>query len=107
MLGIAQEDTDAAKPQTKDKVAETTQVKLPVGNRVVDAVLDGVKVDEAKRDAYVNLIQTALMVDDAIALSQLLDEIKDDADLKVAIWSMLPSQDRSAIKKHEAERRAA
>jgi hypothetical protein len=110
MLGIAQEDTDAAKPQTANKVAETTQVRLPEpkkGTRVVDAVLDGVTFDPMIRDKYVDHIKTALMVDDQIALSEMLDELKNDSDMSVAVWAELPSPDRRAIKEFQAARAAA
>jgi hypothetical protein len=105
MVGIAQEDTDAAKPQTKDKVAETEQVRMPT--KVTAAALVGEKFDEDDRAKYVDLIQTALMVDDQGALAELLDELRSDAVLKIAVWDKLPSADRSAIKRFEAERRAA
>ncbi len=105
-LGIAQEDTDAAKPQTANKVAETQQVRLPEkkGTRVVDAVLDGVKFDPAMRDSYVDKLKTSLMVDDQVALAELLNELKGDSDMSVAVWAELPSQDRRAIKEFQAAR---
>jgi hypothetical protein len=109
MLGIAQEDTDAAKPQTANKVAETQQVRLPEPKsaKVTTAALVGEKFDEEQRDKYADLIKTALMVDDLGALAELLDELRSDATMKIAVWDVLPSSDRSAIKRFEAERRAA
>jgi hypothetical protein len=54
-----------------------------------------------------DLIGTALMVDDNGALAELLDEIKDDHELKLSVWAKLNSADRSAIKAFEASRREA
>lgn len=109
MLGIAQEDTDAAKPQTANKVAETTPARLPKPINPVDSALEGVSVDESAREAYANGLINAVELDDPGALAELLDELRDDADMKLAVWKTLQphSAIRAAIKQFEKARVAA
>jgi len=74
------------------------------GTRVIDAALEGVKIDEKERDAYVHAITAALISEDMTLLDETLDELTDQ-EMKMAVWSKLDSKDRSFIKKHQAERR--
>lgn len=93
--------------QGQDSESESHEIAKPKekkGTRVVDAALEGVKVDEGMVDRYVGLIGTALMVEDDAALGELLDELKTEHDMKIAVWARLNSADRSAIKKFEAGR---
>jgi hypothetical protein len=94
--------------QGADSESESHTIAAPKkGTRVVDAVLDGEKVDQEQVQKYLDLIGTALMVDDNGALAELLDELKDDHALKLGVWAKLNSADRSAIKAFEASRREA
>lgn len=83
----------------------------PVGekkdNSVAGAVLDGEKFDAPMRDNYLNGILVAISTEDDAGLAQLLDELKADPIMKVAIWHKLGSRERSFIKSFEAQRQAA
>ena len=68
------------------------------GTRVVDAVLDGVKVDPGKISEYSAGIKAALFNEDAMGLLQLVDEIKSDHELTIAVWAELNSVERRQIK---------
>lgn len=91
----------------QDSEQESHVITEKKSAKVTTAALVGEKIDEDQRAKYVDLIQTALMVDDNGALAELLDELRSDAVMKIAVWDKLPSQDRSAIKRFEAERRSA
>jgi hypothetical protein len=83
----------------------------PVGEkrdtRAVTAALDGIKVDQNRVSEYVAGIQSAVFNEDPHGLAELLDELKDDADLKLGVWQKLYSKERAYIKKFEQERRNA
>ena len=89
----------------QDSEQESPQIAPPKkSTRVVDAVLEGVKVDTVIRDKFVDALTTALMTDDEGMLSETIEELNADNEMKLAVWSMLNSQDRSAIKKFQASR---
>lgn len=94
--------------QGADSESESHTIAAPKkGTRVVDAVLDGSKVDMNQAEAYSYALQNCLMTDDTAGLAELMDEITPDHEMALAVWSKLGSQDRSAIKKFQAERQAA
>ena len=66
--------------------------------RATTAALDGVTIDTQARDEYRAGIQSAIYNDDIPGLRQLLDELADDADMKIAVWGELNSKDRKMIK---------
>lgn len=76
-------------------------------NSVAGAVLDGEKFDQDMRREYVAGISAAVFNEDEPGLFELLDELKADAIMKVAVWQQLDSKTRSTIKKLEASRREA
>ena len=75
--------------------------------RAVDAALEGVKVDTKMAKEYAAGLQAAVFNEDWPGLAELIDELAADQEMKLAVWAELGSADRSAIKKFEAERRAA
>ena len=94
--------------ENRDSEQESPQIAPPKKSKsATAAALEGVKIDTAQRDAYVGAIMGALMSDDDAGLAEILDELSPDHEMKMAVWLELGSADRAAIKKFEAERRAA
>ena len=90
--------------EAQDADAETHEVKAGV----MAAVKPGLKFNEGQRDRIVNDIDQCftgtgktLECVDGEGLHALIDELKGDNDLKVAVWSALPSGVRSFIKDME------
>ena len=71
------------------------------GTSAVAAALEGVKIDESQREDYVHSIEASMYNEDESGLRELLDELKTDNDMKLAVWQKLNSQTRSYIKKLE------
>ena len=46
----------------------------------------------------------AATYDDQAGMKELLDELRSDSDMKLAVWAELPSNIRSAIRKMESEK---
>jgi hypothetical protein len=91
--------------QDTEKESHTIDGRKPT--RAVDAALDGIRVNQQEASEYVAGIQAAVFNEDGVGLAQLMDELKTDADMKLAVWSKLNSADRSYIKRFEEERRNA
>jgi hypothetical protein len=60
---------------------------------------EGIVVDEDKKNGYVSGLVEAINSDDNDGLVELLEELKADSDMKIAVWAELPSPVRSFIKK--------
>ena len=59
------------------------------------------KVDEGKRKRYIFLLTEATMVEDHAGMKQLLDELRQDSEMKLAVWAELPRYVRLALRKVE------
>lgn len=62
---------------------------------------EGIKVDQGKKDAYISQLMEATSDNDEPAMKELLDELRSDSEMKLAVWAELPSNIRSAIRKVE------
>jgi len=95
-LGIAADEDDdgnaAAKHSTGRKPQSVTKTVLQE---------EGIKVDEGKRTSYISLLTEATSAEDHAGMKELLDELRQDSDMKLAVWAELPSNIRSAIRKVE------
>ncbi len=91
----ADEDDDgnaAAKNSTGRKPQSVTKTVMQE---------EGIKVDEGKRTSYISLLTEATTAEDHAGMKELLDELRQDSDMKLAVWAELPSNIRSAIRKVE------
>lgn len=71
-------------------------------NRATTAALDGVQFtpsQEKLMKEYVSSIQAAVFNEDEPGLLELVNELGEDADMKIAVWRKLNSKERSYIKK--------
>jgi len=95
-LGIAADEDDdgnaAAKHSTGRKPQSVTKTVLQE---------EGIKVDEGKRTSYISLLTEATSAEDHAGMKELLNELRQDSDMKLAVWAELPSNIRSAIRKVE------
>ena len=94
--GIAADEDDDGNAATKSPPKRKPQ-------SVTKTVLEeeGIKVDQGKRDAYISQLIEATSDNDEPAMKELLDELRSDSDMKLAVWAELPSNIRSAIRKVE------
>ena len=69
---------------------------------VAAAALDGIKVDHKKANEYAAGLAAAVFNEDLAGIRELLDELQDDKDLKIATWAKLSSKERAYIKKEVA-----
>ena len=94
--GVASDSDDdgnaAAKHSTGRKPQSVTKTVLQE---------EGIKVDEGKRDTYISQLTEATTSEDQAGMKELLDELRKDSDMKLAVWAELPSNIRSAIRKVE------
>ena len=93
-LGVAGEADDDGNS------AVANPPKRPVS--VAQTALEGVVVDWGMVAKYVAPIQSAVMNEDDSTLQELMAELADDNDLKIAVWTKLNSRERSYIKKAAA-----
>jgi len=95
--GIAADEDDDGNAATKNSTGRKPQ-------SVTKTVLqeEGIKVDQAKRDEYISQLTEATSGGDESAMKELLDELREDSDMKLAVWAELPSNIRSAIRKVES-----
>jgi hypothetical protein len=70
-----------------------------VTRQVID--MEGIVVDEEKKNGYVTGLVEAINSDDNDGLKELLAELKGDSDMKIAVWAELPSPVRTFIRKQE------
>jgi len=94
--GVASDSDDdgnaAAKNSTGRKPQSVTKTVMQE---------EGIKVDEGKRASYISLLTEATSAEDQAGMKELLDELRQDSDMKLAVWAELPSNIRSAIRKVE------
>ena len=94
--GVASDSDDdgnaAAKNSTGRKPQSVTKTVMQE---------EGIKVDEGKRTSYISLLTEATTAEDHAGMKELLDELRQDSDMKLAVWAELPSNIRSAIRKVE------
>ena len=55
-------------------------------------------VDEGKQKRYIFLLTEATMVEDHAGMQRLLDELRQDSDMRLAVWAELPRYVRSALR---------
>lgn len=94
--GVASDSDDdgnvAAKSPPKRKPQSVTKTVLEE---------EGIKVDQGKLSSYISLLMEATTNQDHAGMKELLDELRSDSDMKLAVWAELPSNIRSAIRKME------
>jgi len=95
-LGIAADEDDDGNAAAKNSTGRKPQ---SVTKTVIQE--EGIKVDEGKRASYISLQTEATTAEDHAGMKELLDELRSDSDMKLAVWAELPSNIRSAIRKVE------
>lgn len=88
--------------EAMDADAETHEVAPKKDNRATTAALDGVSFTSQQKQLiseYVAGIQAAVFNQDDSSLLELMEELSEDGDMKIAVWRLLDSKDRSYIKK--------
>lgn len=91
----------------QDSEAESHEVKK--STRAIDAALEGVEFTQEQQDqinAYRSGLIDAYEAEDTAGTLQLIDELKDDQELKMGVWAALSdfSKVRAYIRKLERER---
>ena len=94
--GIAADEDDDGNSAVKNTTGRKPQ---SVTKTVIQE--EGIKVDEGKRASYISLLTEATTAEDHAGMKELLDELRQDSDMKLAVWAELPSNIRSAIRKVE------
>lgn len=79
--------------------AENDKKTVKGSGSVVGAVLEDINVDWAEAGKHVTLIQAAYFNEDDEGLAKALEPLKNNSELKVAVWSKLDSKTRSHITK--------
>lgn len=95
MAGVAQEDDDGNAAAHSGKPAKRGTVAHPTSG-VMESLTDEQR-SEAHKQATV--ILEYMEGDDVTGACEYIDGLGLDADRKTALWSLLPSQTRTAIKK--------
>jgi hypothetical protein len=94
--GVAADEDDDGNAAAKNTTGRKPQ---SVTKTVIQE--EGIKVDEGKRSSYISLLTEATSAEDHAGMKELLDELRQDSDMKLAVWAELPSNIRSAIRKVE------
>jgi len=94
--GVAADEDDDGNAAAKNTTGRKPQ---SVTKTVIQE--EGIKVDEGKRTSYISLLTEAASAEDHAGMKELLDELRQDSDMKLAVWAELPSNIRSAIRKVE------
>jgi hypothetical protein len=94
--GVAADEDDDGNAAAKNTTGRKPQ---SVTKTVIQE--EGIKVDEGKRTSYISLLTEATSAEDHAGMKELLDELRQDSDMKLAVWAELPSNIRSAIRKVE------
>jgi len=94
--GVASDSDDDGNAAAKNSTGRKPQ---SVTKTVIQE--EGIKVDEGKRASYISLLTEATSAEDQAGMKELLDELRQDSDMKLAVWAELPSNIRSAIRKVE------
>jgi len=97
--GVAADEDDDGNAAAKNTTGRKPQ---SVTKTVIQE--EGIKVDEGKRASYISLLTEASSAEDHAGMKELLDELRRDSDMKLAVWAELPSNIRSAIRKVESEK---
>ena len=97
--GVAADEDDDGNAAAKNATGRKPQ---SVTKTVIQE--EGIKVDEGKRTSYISLLTEATSAEDHAGMKELLNELRQDSDMKLAVWAELPSNIRSAIRKVESEK---